>query len=87
MFELIKHISYLDVRIRVCLNGKIENFHLVALPLHDSHTAQDMIDVLVSFLTALLIDWMKKVVGLTTDGARSMTGRIQGLVTRIEKKN
>ena len=42
-----------------------------------------MFNVLVQFLDALCTSWRDIYVSSSTDGARSMTGRIQGLATRI----
>lgn len=77
--------SYLDIRVRFCWQGHLENYHLIALPLHESHSGENMCKVMEQFLDALIPNWRKKVIGLTTDGARSMTGHVQGLVTRIQK--
>jgi hypothetical protein len=35
------------------------------------------------FLTVLCPDWTIRLLGLTSDGAHNMTGRIAGVVTRL----
>ena len=42
-----------------------------------------MFTVVVKFMDALYPAWRDILVSVSTDGARSMTGRIQGLATRI----
>ena len=78
-------MSYLDVRSRVHIESSIQNFHLLAIPLFDRHTAANMFVVLEKFLDALLPNWRKHIIGVSTDGDRTMTGRIRGLATRIEE--
>jgi hypothetical protein len=38
--------SYLDIRLRVVVDGQLHNFHVLAIPLHGSHSSQSMFDVL-----------------------------------------
>lgn len=76
--------SYLDMRARFIIDKKIQNVHLIALPLHGKHTAQNMFLTVSKFLDTLVLDWRKKLIGVSTDGARVMTGRIKGLVTLLE---
>lgn len=45
--------SYLDIRVRFYVTGKLYNFHLLAIPLFQRHTAETMFDVSVKFLDAL----------------------------------
>lgn len=79
-------LSYLDVRVRVCFRRGLHNFHLLAIPLFERHTGENMYNVLERFLEALLGDsWRHACIGVSSDGARSMTGRVNGLVTRIER--
>ena len=42
-------MSYLDVRSRVNIESNIQNFHLLAIPLFDRHTAANMFVVLEKF--------------------------------------
>ena len=76
-------MSYLDVRIPVTVKMNVYNFRLLAIPLFESHTGENIFNILVQFLDALCTSWRDILVSSLTDGARSMTGRIQGLATRI----
>jgi len=60
------------------------NFHLLAVPLYEEHTAELMFGALSKFLDALSPEWKKVLVGVSTDGESAMTGRVRGLATRIE---
>ena len=76
-------MSYLDVRIRFLMHGNINNFHLLAIPLVDRHTGENMFNVVTTFLDALYAQWRGRLVGCATDGAQSMTGRVRGVVSRL----
>ena len=76
-------LSYLDVRVRFEYIGILFNFHLMAIPLFERHTGENMFSVLTRFLDAVVGEWKRRCIAVSTDGARSMTGRLQGLVTRI----
>lgn len=77
--------SYLDVRIRF-YNAQIHNIvnvHALALPIVDRHTGAVMFEMLSSMLDVICADWRTKLIGVSTDGARNMTGKTSGLLTRI----
>lgn len=77
--------SYLDLRVRFCLNGKLENLHLIALPMYERHTGESMFNLIVEFLDVFYMDWKLRVIGLTSDGDRSMTGKVKGVITRLQQ--
>ena len=78
--DLSTHLgqSYIDIRLRVCWNGKLVNFHVVALPMFERHTGEAMFNILSKFLDNMCPVWRSIIVGVTTDGARNMTGRAHG---------
>lgn len=82
----VNGMSFLDVRARLALDGVLHNFHLLALPLYDYHTAQLLLDVAVKFLDALHPQWRHILVGVATDRANVMTGRTRGVVTLLEQQ-
>jgi hypothetical protein len=76
--------SLLDVRVRLLVGGRIENLHLLAIPLREAHTGINMAELVHSFMTVLCGEsWKDKLVGICTDGARNMTGRVNGAVTHL----
>lgn len=79
-------LSYLDVRVRILIGGRMQNFHSLALPLYDAHTGGLMCSVLAKLLSAVCERWRISLVGVSTDGKAKMTGRKRGLATLIEKE-
>jgi hypothetical protein len=78
-------MSYLDVRVPFHFAGKLLNFHLMAIPLFERHTGENMFNVLARFLDAVIPSWRTKCIAVSTDGARSMTGRFQGVASRFHQ--
>ena len=78
--------SYLDLRFRVYSRKHRDffNLHGCALPMHDRHTGQVMYDMLCRFLSVLCPKWQVSMLGVASDGARNMTGRAAGVVTRLQ---
>ncbi|ETP33409.1 hypothetical protein F442_18063 [Phytophthora nicotianae P10297] len=79
----LQGMACLDARCRFVVLGKLYNFHLMAVPLYDRHNAKNLFNSLQTFLTAILPTWSGLLVGVSTDGENTMTGRIKGLATRI----
>lgn len=76
-------MSYLNVRFWFFLNDEMYNFHVSAVSQFDLPTGQIMFEVLVKFLDALYPEWRKFLAAVSSDGDRSMTRRIQGVLTRL----
>jgi hypothetical protein len=76
--------SYFDNRIRFHRDGILHNVHIMAVPMYDNHTGKLMFDLITKLLTAMYPEWKKKLLGISTDGASSMTGSVRGLATRLE---
>ena len=77
--------SYFDNRIRFHYRGIVYNIHAVAIPMFDRHTGENMHKLISNFLDILCSEWRSKLIGMGTDGARSMTGALKGVTTRLEK--
>ena len=77
--------SYLDIRFRVFVKkeGTIVGVHGCALPMFDRHTGEVMFDIVAKFLNVLCPEWKIRLIGVASDGARNMTGRVAGVVTRL----
>lgn len=79
--------DYLDLRVRFFASGKLQNYHVLAVPMTDRHTGEVMFDIVKTVLHALVgPSWKEKLLSAATDGASNMTGRFQGAVTRIENE-
>ncbi len=79
-----RSVSYLDIRIRVCPNGSLENLYLIAVPFYDHHTAENIVTMICHILDALYACWRSKIIAFNTNGENTMTGRHAGVVTRID---
>jgi hypothetical protein len=78
--------SFLDLRFRVFIPNyhSIVNLHGCTLPMFDRHTGDIMSTMVNKFLTVLCPNWTIRLLGLTSDGARNMTGWVDGVVTRLD---
>lgn len=87
-FDAANHAksSYLDVRMRCFFQGELHNLHLMAIPMRERHTGEYQFDLVVSLLNILAPNWRHQLMGVTTDGAANMTGRISGTVTRLSNE-
>jgi hypothetical protein len=83
-----RNSSFFDMRIRICVNGILSNLHLVAIPMFERHTAENIFNLIVRFLDALngtTTIWRAKLMSVSTDGENRMTGCHRGVVTRLEQ--
>jgi hypothetical protein len=55
------------------------------MPIYDSHSGKNMHRIVHRVLNSLDPNYAKKVVGLSTDGASSMTDSVQGLVSHFRR--
>lgn len=76
--------SYFDNRVRIYHGGKIYNLHVLAIPMYERHTADNMTNLVRDVFDIICPAWKSKLLGVTSDGANAMTGRIQGVVTQLE---
>lgn len=74
-------MSYLDVQYWMNIESSIQNFHLLSISLFGQHISSNIFVVLEKFLDALLFNWRKHIIKVSTDGDRTMIGRICGLTT------
>ncbi|CAI5717146.1 unnamed protein product [Hyaloperonospora brassicae] len=75
--------SFFDLRLRLYWHGRHLNLHLVALPMFDRHTAENMFNTIAKLMDALFPNWRAKLIGVSRDGENTMTGRHRGLVMRL----
>jgi hypothetical protein len=78
--------SYLDNRIRFYFNGTLYNVHLLAIPMFERHTADNIVKLISQLLDIICPTWTTKLIGLGSDGEAKMTGQFQGVITELEKK-
>jgi hypothetical protein len=69
----------------VCIEHKLYNFYLIAIPMCDRHTGENMFKLVCTTLDNLAPDWKRRIISVSTDGASSMTGHRQGIASRLER--
>lgn len=79
--------SYFDNRIRVHVNGKLHNYHLVAIAMYEQHTGENMFTLVMHVLDIICPRWRRQLIGVRSNGANSMTGHLQGVVTRLARES
>ncbi len=78
--------GYLDVRLRFECKGRLENIHLIAIPLRVPHTGKNIAGAISDALNPICLGWRRKVIGLTCDGASANTGNENGALAIIERE-
>jgi hypothetical protein len=84
-FATHQSTSYLDVHFRIFMPAfyNIVNLHAIALPMFNRHTGEVMFQMVVSFLDVLHPGWKVHLLGVSSDGARNMIGRVSRVVTHL----
>ena len=78
--------SYLDIRIRFHVeNYGIANIHLLVLLVYECHSGEVIFDAACKALNALYGGWRNKLIRVSTDRERKMTGCIKGVTTCFQK--
>ena len=80
----VADLANLLVYVRYEYDGAAQEDFLFCKPLETRTTAADIFNLLCTFFQENGLDW-KMCVGVCTDGARAMTGRHQGVATRIRE--
>jgi hypothetical protein len=77
-------VPNLDIPLCFVLGHELFNAHLIACPMYESHTGDNIFDLMSKILDILCLDWKDKDAGVTTDEASNMTGYHIGMVTQIQ---
>ena len=72
--------SYLNNHIQIHINGKLHNFHLLAIPMYKTHTSKNMFHLIMHVLDIVCPHWRMQLIRVGSDDASSMTGQFQGVV-------
>ena len=73
VFSLANHASthfgksYFDNRIRIHINGKLYNFHALAVPMFEQHTSENMFNLVCRFLNVLCPRWRTQLIGIGSE--------------------
>ncbi|CAM6010656.1 unnamed protein product [Sphagnum balticum] len=80
--------SFFDMRIRIYVNNVLSNLHLVAIPMFQRHTVENIFNLIAHFLDALsgaMMIWCAKLLSVSTDGENRMTGCHSGTMIHLEQ--
>jgi hypothetical protein len=77
--------SYCDSCIRICHKCTAHDFNLLCIPVHYRHTGETIFTTFTKVMDALFLDWRETITGASSDGKKKMTGRHQGVITRIHR--
>ena len=76
--------SYINIRVRFVVKSKIHNFRLLEIPLYKHHTREEILNTLVILLGAILPHWEHTIIGVSTDSAQIISGRIRSIILSIQ---
>ncbi|KAI7789743.1 putative zinc finger BED domain-containing protein 5-like [Triplophysa rosa] len=76
-------LAQLRAYVRYIYDGSVMEDILFCKPLEGRATGEEIFKVLDGFVTSHGLQWTN-CVGICTDGAKAMTGRLSGLVTRVQ---
>jgi hypothetical protein len=78
----IHGVAYFSIRTRVpSVDGKkcsLHNIHVVAPPFQGSHTGATVFNLTADVMVRLGSQWRAKLIGITSNGAANVAGRIPG---------
>jgi hypothetical protein len=80
-------VSFFDVRICVCVGGRLFNIHLVVVPFYDRHSAVNIYKMICKLLDQFCNSWRHKLLSVNTDGENTMIRWKGGFVTLMDKES
>jgi hypothetical protein len=80
-------VSFFDMRIRVCVGGRMFNIHLVVIPFYNRHSAVNICKMIYKLFNQLCSSWRHKLLSINMDGENTMTGWKGGFVTLMDKES
>lgn len=75
--------SKMDLRVRFYDCLKLGNYQILVIPIYVCHTGANMYDMIAKILASLCGEAWKTLIGISTDGASNLVGRLSGAVSRI----
>ena len=77
--------GYCNVRICICHKTTIHDFQILSIPVHNRNTGEIIFKTFSNVMDALYLDWRKMITAVSSDGKKNMTGKHQGVITRIQR--
>ena len=62
----------------------IVNVHLLAILVYKRHTVASNFDIAAEALDVLFLSWKDSIIGISSDGERKRTSRIEGITTQFQ---
>ena len=81
----VESTSLFNICVRFAVKGRLVCFHFIAMPLVGRHAGQNMFDAFIKVVDVVMPHWRDTLFSISSDGARNMTGRDQGIVSLIAK--
>jgi hypothetical protein len=79
-------ISYLDLRVTCFSKNNLQNFHLIAIPMRERNTGRFQYNLIVTTFDVSPPQWRHQLIGVASDRASAMSGRVQGTCTHLERE-
>lgn len=77
--------AYLDVRLRVTVGCKLENFHVLAISMKETHKGQLIFDLVYQTLEGVFDSiWRIKFISFANECAKNMASNVQEYVDRLQ---
>jgi len=78
--------NHISIMVFIFIEMGLYNIHAMAIPMFERHTGEAMLKLISNFFDIVCPIWCTKLVGVSTDGASSMTGPSKGVLIRLEKE-
>lgn len=82
---MLKGTTYCDTHILLCYDGAVHDFHILEIRKQGRQNALNIFKTFWKAKDAIFPDWRKKTIGASSNSERKMTGRNQGVVTKIQR--
>ena len=84
---MMTHMSttYCDVRICICHQTTVHEFHLLSISVHERHTGEIIFNTFAKVMDALYLDWRDMIIGASSDGKKKITGFHYGVIMQIQR--
>ena len=79
--------SYLTNRIHIHIDGRLYNLHLIAIPMYEHHTGENMFILIRRDLDIVCPRWRMQMIRVGSDSANSIMGQFQSVVMRLANES
>ena len=85
--NMVTHMAtaYYDVHICICHKTTFHYLYFLSIPVHYRHTGEIIFNVFAKAMDTLYSEWREMIIGASSDDEKKMTGKHQGVITRIQR--